>query len=54
LDSAGDIGWTVGERVFVDRGVRQNLSGIGLRCNPVRVARTGAGGDGNGEAKIQG
>jgi hypothetical protein len=54
LDSASGIGWTVGERVFVDRGVRHNLSAIELRFNPVRVTRTGAGGDDNGEANIQG
>ena len=37
--------WTVGERVFVDRDVRQNLRGIELHCDSVRVMRTLGRGD---------
>src|ERR1700687_3230298 len=42
FDAVEAVRWAVGERVFVDCDVRQNLCGIELLCDSVRVTRAGS------------
>jgi len=43
FDTAGGVRWAGGERVFVDRDIRQLLYGTGLRCESARVMRAEPG-----------